>query len=102
MGTGLSVLTGEVFELKNKQLDVQFHRQVPMPDYIVDFFCHELALAIEIDGIAHENKVGYDKVREERLNGYGIKLLHYQDEEVRKNIKWVVNDIYSRIQGFKQ
>ena len=84
-------------EIKNKQLDFQFHRQVPMLDYIVDFFCHELALAIEIDGITHEYKVGYDQVREERLNGFGIKLLRYQDEEVRKNIKWVVNDIYSRI-----
>ena len=88
-------------ELKNKQLDFQFHRQVPMLDYIVDFFCHELALAIEIDGITHEYKVGYDQVREERLSNIGIKLLRYQDEEVRKNIKWVVNDLYNRIQEFK-
>ena len=89
-------------EIKNKQLDAQFHRQVPMLDYIVDFFCHELALAIEIDGITHEYKVGYDKIREESLNGFGIRLLRYQDEEVRKNIKWVVNDIYSRIQAYRQ
>lgn len=43
-------------EIKNKQLDFQFHRQVPMLDYIVIFFCHELGLAIEIDGITHEYK----------------------------------------------
>ena len=36
--------------IKNQALDVQFHRQVPMLNYIVDFYCHELMLAIEIDG----------------------------------------------------
>lgn len=80
-------------EIKNKQLEVQFHRQVPMLDYIVDFFCHELSLIIEVDGISHEYKVAYDRRREERLQAYGIKLLRYADEDVRRDIKWVVNDI---------
>jgi len=41
-------------EIKNKQLEgFQFHRQVPMLDYIVDFYCHELKLVIEIDGDSH-------------------------------------------------
>ena len=82
-------------EIKNKQLDFQFHRQVPMLDYIVDFYCHELGLAIEVDGRPHEYKVGYDRLREKKLEAWGVKFLRYQDEDVRKNIKWVVNDIYS-------
>ena len=85
-------------EIKNKQLDFQFHRQVPMLDYIVDFYCHELRLAIEVDGRTHEYKVGYDQLREKELGAWGVKFLRYQDEDVRKNIKWVVNDIYSWIE----
>ena len=85
-------------EIKNKQLDFQFHRQVPMLDYIVDFYCHELGLAIEVDGRTHEYKVGYDRLREKELEAWDIKFLRYQDEDVRKNIKWVVNDIYSWIE----
>ena len=42
-------------EIKNKQLGYQFHRQVPLLDYIVDFYCHELHLAIEVDGNCHES-----------------------------------------------
>lgn len=85
-------------EIKNKQLEVQFHRQVPMLDYIVDFFCHELSLVIEVDGMTHEYKIAYDKWREGRLQAYGIRFLRYTDEEVKKDIKWVVNDIYRWIE----
>ena len=42
--------------LKNKQmLGYDFHRQKPLDEYIVDFFCNELMLAIEIDGLSHYN-----------------------------------------------
>ena len=40
--------------IKQRGYGVQFHRQVPMLDYIVDFYCHEIGLAIEIDGSSHE------------------------------------------------
>nr|WP_255474137.1 DUF559 domain-containing protein [Pontibacter qinzhouensis] len=62
-------------EIKNKQLlGFQFHRQVPMLAYIVDFYCHELKLAIEVDGNSHEYKVGYDKNRQLALEQYGINF----------------------------
>ena len=38
-------------QIKNKSLGVEFHRQVPLDNFIVDFYCHELMLAIEIDGL---------------------------------------------------
>ena len=41
-------------KIKQQALGVQFHRQVPLLEYIVDFYCHELKLAIEIDGKSHE------------------------------------------------
>ena len=46
-------------KLKQRSMGVQFHRQVPLLEYIVDFYCHELQLAIEIDGVSHDFK--YDK-----------------------------------------
>ncbi|MGV2481542.1 UNVERIFIED_CONTAM: DUF559 domain-containing protein, partial [Salmonella enterica subsp. enterica serovar Weltevreden] len=42
-------------KIKNKSLGVEFHRQVPLDNYIVDFYCHELMLAIEIDGNSHDH-----------------------------------------------
>lgn len=42
-------------KIKNKSLGIEFHRQVPIDNYIVDFYCHELMLAIEIDGNSHIN-----------------------------------------------
>ncbi len=40
-------------KIKGKALRVEFHRQVPMLTYVVDFYCHEIKLAIEIDGHSH-------------------------------------------------
>ena len=42
-------------QIKAKALGVEFHRQVPIDKYVVDFYSHELFLAIEIDGISHDN-----------------------------------------------
>ena len=44
-------------KIKGKAMGVEFHRQVPIDNFIVDFYCHELMLTIEIDGSSHdENK----------------------------------------------
>lgn len=43
-------------ELNKKKLGFEFHRQVPIKNYIVDFFCHELMLAIEVDGSSHDSE----------------------------------------------
>ena len=61
-------------DLRQKQiLGFQFHRQVPMLDYIVDFYCHELHLAIEIDGESHSNEViaDNDEIRQKKIRGEG-------------------------------
>jgi very-short-patch-repair endonuclease len=46
-------------QIKGAQLGVEFHRQVPIDNYIVDFFCHELRLALEADGAGHEHPDAY-------------------------------------------
>ena len=56
-------------EIRKKRLGVEFHRQVPIGDYIVDFFCHEIMLAVEVDGFSHniEEVMDKDKIRTDRL-----------------------------------
>ncbi len=82
-------------EIQRRQLlGYQFHRQVPMLNYIVDFYCHELQLAIEVDGDTHVYKVSYDKMRQSELEKYGVQFLRFDDKEVKQNIKWVVHEIY--------
>lgn len=86
-------------ELKNKRLlGYQFHRQVPMLNYIVDFYCRELQLAIEVDGNSHDNKVLYDKMRQKDLEAYGVKIIRFDDLEVKKNVSHVLNEIVHHIQ----
>ncbi len=80
-------------EIRKKALGVQFHRQVPILDYIVDFYCHELKIAIEIDGDSHEWKVNYDKKRIARLNEVGVQVIIFDDLDVKKDMNWVLNQI---------
>ena len=77
--------------LKSKQLlGYDFDRQKPMDNFIVDFFCNELMLAIEIDGATHNYKIGRDRERQKRLEGAGVRFLRFTDEYVKQNIEGVV------------
>ncbi len=72
--------------IKNNALGVQFHRQVPMLEYIVDFYCHELMLAIEIDGDSHLYKYEYDIKRQGELEKEGVVFLRFTDLDVKQNM----------------
>ncbi len=77
--------------LKGKQmLNYDFDRQKPIGDYIVDFFCNELVLAIEIDGDTHNYKIEVDTTRQKRLESLGIRFLRFTDRDVKQNIEGVV------------
>ena len=69
-------------ELKNgKMKGKDFHRQKTIMNYIVDFFCHELAFAIEIDGNSHGSENAYEKDRERQreIEGLGIQFLRFNN-----------------------
>ena len=89
-------------EIKGRKLGYQFHRQVPMLDYIVDFYSHELRLAIEVDGDSHDPKVEYDKQREQELKGYGVQILRFEDIDVKRRLAYVVKEIYYWIEEYKK
>lgn len=55
-----------------------------MLDYIVDFYCHELQLAIEVDGESHNDNYDHDIKRQLELEQYGVRFLRFDDLEVKK------------------
>ena len=80
--------------LKGKQLrGYDFHRQKPIDEFIVDFFCPELMLAIEIDGVSHIGNEEYDKERQSKLEKLGIRFLRFKDDDVFYNCDFVMKEI---------
>lgn len=82
-------------QLKHKQiLGYDFHRQKPLGRFIVDFFCNELMLAIEIDGSSHQGtRLDKDVDRQTELELLGITFLRFTESEVRNNIDGVVLEL---------
>lgn len=82
---------GEVLlwkEISKRKLGVQFHRQVPVHEYILDFYCHELKLAIEVDGSSHDTRDQKEKdlIRDYDLEQLGIKVIRVDDSDVKRNM----------------
>jgi very-short-patch-repair endonuclease len=86
--------------LRNGQLnDKKFRRQHPMAGFILDFYCHECKLAIELDGTIHqkENQRLYDEEREQVLVEAGITILRFENSEVINNLEGVIEEIKKRL-----
>lgn len=89
-------------QLKGRQIHgYDFHRQKPLGKYIVDFFCNELNLAIEVDGDSHFGKEGYDTKRQNELKKIGVFILRFSDMQVRYNLDAVIKSIEKWIDGHK-
>ena len=81
-------------QLKQKNMmGYDFDRQRPLGNYIVDFYCKELSLAIEIDGDTHIYRYDEDDIRQKTLEKNGIRFLRFEDIEVKKNISNVLRVI---------
>lgn len=82
--------------LKKKQAcGFKFRRQHGIGSFIVDFYCPEKRLAVELDGDVHEDKkqASYDRVRQRKIESLGIKVLRFTNEEVIQNIEDVLKAI---------
>jgi very-short-patch-repair endonuclease len=90
---------GEVLlwkELNNKQMHgYDFHRQKPLLNYIVDFYCYELNLVIEVDGHYHNHEETYklDLLREHELEKYNLTIIRFSEQEIRKDMVNVLRTI---------
>ena len=69
-------------EVRNKKLGYKFRRQFQIGSYIVDFYCRELQLIIELDGPIHQYQATYDKNRENWLKKGGFFIVRYLNDEV--------------------
>lgn len=78
-----------------------FHRQKPINQYIVDFFCHQLLLVIEIDGSSHDGKQEADAERQARLESLGLSFLRFDDKEVKRSVANIVKVIEDWIETFE-
>ena len=75
----------------------KFRRQHVVVPFIVDFFCPAKGLAVEIDGRTHEHE--RDQARDARLAGYGVRTLHFTNEDVATNIDGVMLSILTALEG---
>jgi very-short-patch-repair endonuclease len=81
-------------KLKQKQMmGYDFHRQKPIDEYVVDFFCPKLSLVVEIDGESHEGKLAKDSERQQQIERYGVHFLRFPDDEVKANLDGVAEEI---------
>ena len=75
-------------EVKNgKFIGFDFDRQKIVGNYIVDFYCSNNNVVIEIDGSSHNSKQDYDAKRDAYLLGLGLKVIHIQDKEVSQSLQ---------------
>lgn len=80
--------------LKGKKVrGCDFDRQKPIGHYIVDFYCKDLKLAIEIDGDSHTGKEKKDAERQKELEQKGVHFLRFLDADVKNNVPLVVRAI---------
>lgn len=72
-----------------------FHRQKPIDNFILDFFCHELMLGIEVDGYSHElvEVQQKDRVKELAMSSFGITILRFTDHQVLRDMENVLRII---------
>jgi methionine--tRNA ligase beta chain len=89
--------------LRDRRLaGAKFRRQHPIKietqRYILDFFCHELKLAIEMDGSQHQERVQRDEMRTAALRTLGISVLRFWNNDVLSNTEAVLESIWNAIQ----
>jgi very-short-patch-repair endonuclease len=82
--------------LKNGQFDgLDFDRQKIIGNYIVDFYCAEKKIILEVDGSSHGTKEEYDAQRDAFLNGLGLNVIHIRDVDVKCRLSEVMSFLRS-------
>ncbi len=91
--------------LRNRTLyDAKFRRQHPFGSYILDFYCKEAKLAIELDGSGHLEgfQAAYDEVRSQNLETEGLRVLRFWINDVFNNTQVVLEEIWIAIEDARE
>jgi len=86
--------------VRSRKLDgLKIRRQHPVQQFILDFYCHEYFLGIELDGSVHDNDEAkeYDLNRSAELQNLGITILRFKNDEVLTNLPQVIARIRDKI-----
>ena len=80
--------------LRNGRLaGLKFRRQHPVGPFVVDFYCHEARLVVEIDGLSHEDRLEADQRRTEYLNAAGLRVFRITNDDVLEDAEAVARGI---------
>jgi very-short-patch-repair endonuclease len=87
-----------------KLLGLKFRRQVPVGPYVADFYCYELRLILELDGLVHEgdSQIRHDVNRDGNPEALGFRILRFTNREVHAHLESVLETIrglYQRRSG---
>ena len=85
-------------------MNLKFRRQHVIKPYIVDFYCHELGLVIELDGSQHSthDAIEYDAERTKFLEALGLTVVRYWNDDVLSRTEVVLEDLWRRCSELKQ
>lgn len=86
--------------IKGRQLKgYKFRRQYGVEDFVIDFYCPELKLALEVDGDSHyiQDAHLFNKERQNRIETFGIQFLRFTNREIYENLEGVLLKIEERI-----
>ena len=82
--------------LRSRQLGgLKFRRQHPVGRFILDFYCAEANLAVELDGEYHNQRHQQDQARTQELQSHSVKVLRYPNQQVLESLETVLSSIRS-------
>ena len=80
-------------QIRANKLGVRFRRQQVIQGFIVDFYCHQAGLVVEVDGDIHDLQKEEDERREKVLSALGLRVVRFGNDEVGRNLSAVVGKI---------
>jgi very-short-patch-repair endonuclease len=80
-------------QIRANKLGVRFRRQQVIPGFIVDFYCHQASLVVEVDGDIHDLQKEEDERREKVLTEMGLRVVRFGNDEIVKSLSTVVGKI---------
>jgi len=83
----------------NRLTGLHFRRQQVIDGFIVDFYCHQSGLVVELDGTVHQTQKNYDASRDRALSLRKLRTLRIKNEEIRENLEGVLAKILETCRG---
>ena len=87
---------------KNSKLGIVVRRQMPILDYVVDFYIKEIGLAIEIDGSVHDSNNLEDGLRQARIEKLGVRFVRFTNKQITCDLSFVLKKLKTIIEEMKK